>query len=226
VCFLFSSIEFRVFEVFSFLLGKGRRKENEHARARKKEERYSHTHTRNLIDARGGDRVRAFDVRLFFSLSSLRSSSSSRGEKSFCFLSRFLKKSHLSLFLVLCDSRFSRFCCALMSICFLTLSLSLSSLSFARRRVLEFPFASLETCEIVFNSVNVDPPINPSRTTKELRLEEISSSEEEGESAAKGAKAKIHAKITAIDARSLRSAVVGLIDSIVLVVETVERCER
>jgi hypothetical protein len=107
-----------------------------------------------------------------------------------------------------------------------SLSLSLSSLSFARRRVLEFPFASLETCEIVFNSVNVDPPINPSRTTKELRLEEISSSEEEGESAAKGAKAKIHAKITAIDARSLRSAVVGLIDSIVLVVETVERCER
>ena len=119
-----------------------------------------------------------------------------------------------------------------MSICFLTLSLSLSlslsSLSRARR-VLEFPFASLETCEIVFNSVNVDPPINPSRTTKELRLEEISSSsseEEEGESAAKGAKAKIHARITAIDARSLRSAVVGLIDSIVLVVETVERCER
>ena len=51
--------------------------------------------------------------------------------------------------------------------------------------MLEFPFASLETCEIVFNSVNVDPPINPSRTTKELRLEEISSSsseEEEGES--------------------------------------------
>jgi hypothetical protein len=91
--------------------------------------------------------------------------------------------------------------------------------------VLEFPFASLETCEIVFNSVNVDPPINPSRTTKELRLEEISSSEE-GESAAEGAKAKIHAKITAVDARSLRSAVVGLIDSIVLVVETVERCER
>jgi len=94
--------------------------------------------------------------------------------------------------------------------------------------VLEFPFASLETCEIVFNSVNVDPPINPSRTTKELRLEEISSSseEEEGETAARGAKAKIHARITAIDARSLRSAVVGLIDSIVLVVETVERCER
>ena len=106
-----------------------------------------------------------------------------------------------------------------------SLSLSLCLLLFARR-VLEFPFASLETCEIVFNSVNVDPPINPSRTTKELRLEEISSSEEEGESAAKGAKAKIHAKITAIDARSLRSAVVGLIDSIVLVVETVERCER
>jgi hypothetical protein len=110
----------------------------------------------------------------------------------------------------------------------LSLSLSLSSLSRARR-VLEFPFASLETCEIVFNSVNVDPPINPSRTTKELRLEEISSSsseEEQGETAAKGAKAKIHARITAIDARSLRSAVVGLIDSIVLVVETVERCER
>ena len=107
-------------------------------------------------------------------------------------------------------------------------SLSLCLLLFARR-VLEFPFASLETCEIVFNSVNVDPPINPSRTTKELRLEEISSSsseEEQGETAAKGAKAKIHARITAIDARSLRSAVVGLIDSIVLVVETVERCER
>ena len=76
--------------------------------------------------------------------------------------------------------------------------------------VLEFPFATKEKGEIVFNSINVDPPINTSRTTKDLRLEEKI----------------IHAKITAIDARSLRSAVVGLIDSIALVVETVERCER
>ena len=75
---------------------------------------------------------------------------------------------------------------------------------------LEFPFATKEKGEIVFNSINVDPPINTSRTTKDLRLEEKI----------------IHAKITAIDARSLRSAVVGLIDSIALVVETVERCER
>ena len=63
----------------------------------------------------------------------------------------------------------------------------------------------------MFNSINVDPPINTSRTTKDLRLEE---------------EKIIRAKITAIDARSLRSAVVGLIDSIALVVETVERCER
>ena len=76
--------------------------------------------------------------------------------------------------------------------------------------VLEFPFATKEKGEIVFNSIHVDPPINTSRTTKDLRLEEKI----------------IHAKITAIDARSLRSAVVGLIDSIALVVETVERCER
>ena len=76
--------------------------------------------------------------------------------------------------------------------------------------VLEFPFATKEKGEIVFNSINVDPPINTSRTTKDLRLEEKI----------------IRAKITAIDARSLRSAVVGLIDSIALVVETVERCER
>ena len=76
--------------------------------------------------------------------------------------------------------------------------------------VLEFPFATKEKGEIVFNSIRVDPPINTSRTTKDLRLEEKI----------------IRAKITAIDARSLRSAVVGLIDSIALVVETVERCER
>lgn len=76
--------------------------------------------------------------------------------------------------------------------------------------MLEFPFATKEKGEIVFNSINVDPPINTSRTTKDLRLEEKI----------------IHAKITAIDARSLRSAVVGLIGSIALVVETVERCER
>ncbi|CAL6358087.1 unnamed protein product [Bathycoccus prasinos] len=75
---------------------------------------------------------------------------------------------------------------------------------------LEFPFATKEKGEIVFNSIHVDPPINTSRTTKELRLEEKI----------------IRAKITAIDARSLRSAVVGLIDSVALVVETVERCER
>ena len=75
---------------------------------------------------------------------------------------------------------------------------------------LEFPFATKEKGEIVFNSIRVDPPINTSRTTKDLRLEEKI----------------IRAKITAIDARSLRSAVVGLIDSIALVVETVERCER
>ena len=75
---------------------------------------------------------------------------------------------------------------------------------------LEFPFATKEKGEIVFNSIHVDPPINTSRTTKDLRLEEKI----------------IRAKITAIDARSLRSAVVGLIDSIALVVETVERCER
>jgi tRNA threonylcarbamoyladenosine modification (KEOPS) complex Pcc1 subunit len=75
---------------------------------------------------------------------------------------------------------------------------------------LEFPFATKEKGEIVFNAINVDPPINTSRTTKDLRLEEKI----------------IRAKITAIDARSLRSAVVGLIDSIALVVETVERCER
>jgi len=75
---------------------------------------------------------------------------------------------------------------------------------------LEFPFATKEKGEIVFNSIRVDPPINTSRTTKDLRLEEKI----------------IRAKITAIDARSLRSAVVGLIDSVALVVETVERCER
>lgn len=77
--------------------------------------------------------------------------------------------------------------------------------------MLEFPFATKEKGEIVFNSIHVDPPINTSRTTKDLRLEE---------------EKIIRAKITAIDARSLRSAVVGLIDSIALVVETVERCER
>ena len=38
-------------------------------------------------------------------------------------------------------------------------------------------------------------------------------------------KAKLLAEITAVDARSLRSAVVGLIDSVTLVLET-ERCER
>jgi tRNA threonylcarbamoyladenosine modification (KEOPS) complex Pcc1 subunit len=81
---------------------------------------------------------------------------------------------------------------------------------FGYSTALEFPFATKEKGEIVFNAINVDPPINTSRTTKDLRLEEKI----------------IHAKITAIDARSLRSAVVGLIDSIALVVETVERCER
>ena len=85
-----------------------------------------------------------------------------------------------------------------------------SSSSRINNSVLEFPFATKEKGEIVFNSINVDPPINTSRTTKDLRLEEKI----------------IRAKITAIDARSLRSAVVGLIDSIALVVETVERCER
>ena len=164
----------------------------------------------------------AFPVSFSFRSLLLRSSGSSRGEKSFSF-SRFLKKSHLSRFVIFVFAVL--LLRADVDLFPHSLSLSLCLLLFARR-VLEFPFASLETCEIVFNSVNVDPPINPSRTTKELRLEEISSSEEEGESAAKGAKAKIHAKITAIDARSLRSAVVGLIDSIVLVVETVERCER
>ena len=81
--FLFSSIEFRVFEVFSFFSEKGEEKKT-NTRAQEKKKNDTHTHTRNLIDARGGDRVRAFDVRLFFSLSSLRSSSS-RGEKSFAF---------------------------------------------------------------------------------------------------------------------------------------------
>lgn len=101
-----------------------------------------------------------------------------------------------------------------------------SATSRKNNRTLEFPFASLETGEIVFNSINVDLPINPSRTTKELRLVEekkISSSDSSDSSLCE---AKIHARITAIDARSLRSAVVGLIDSIALVVETVERCER
>lgn len=85
-----------------------------------------------------------------------------------------------------------------------------SSSSRINNSALEFPFATKEKGEIVFNSIHVDPPINTSRTTKELRLEEKI----------------IRAKITAIDARSLRSAVVGLIDSVALVVETVERCER
>jgi tRNA threonylcarbamoyladenosine modification (KEOPS) complex Pcc1 subunit len=85
-----------------------------------------------------------------------------------------------------------------------------SSSSRINNSALEFPFATKEKGEIVFNSIHVDPPINTSRTTKDLRLEEKI----------------IRAKITAIDARSLRSAVVGLIDSIALVVETVERCER
>ena len=101
-----------------------------------------------------------------------------------------------------------------------------SATSRKNNRTLEFPFASLETGEIVFNSINVDLPINPSRTTKELRLVEekkISSSDSSDSSLCE---AKIHARITAIDARSLRSAVLGLIDSIALVVETVERCER
>ena len=101
-----------------------------------------------------------------------------------------------------------------------------SATSRKNNRTLEFPFASLESGEIVFNSINVDLPINPSRTTKELRLVEekkISSSDSSDSSLCE---AKIHARITAIDARSLRSAVVGLIDSIALVVETVERCER
>ena len=35
---------------------------------------------------------------------------------------------------------------------------------------LEFPFATKETGEIVFNSIHVDPPINTSRTTKDLRF--------------------------------------------------------
>ena len=101
-----------------------------------------------------------------------------------------------------------------------------STTSRKNNRTLEFPFASLERARIVFNSINVDLPINPSRTTKELRLVEekkISSSDSSDSSLCE---AKIHARITAIDARSLRSAVVGLIDSIALVVETVERCER
>ena len=85
-----------------------------------------------------------------------------------------------------------------------------SSSSRINNSALEFPFATKEKGEIVFNSIHVDPPINTSRTTKDLRLEEKI----------------IRAKITAIDARSLRSAVVGLIDSVALVVETVERCER
>ena len=87
-----------------------------------------------------------------------------------------------------------------------------------RNRLIEFPFASVDACEIVFNSVRVDPPINPSRTTKDVRVEETPSSSK--------VKAKLLAEITAVDARSLRSAVVGLIDSVTLVLETVERCER
>lgn len=87
-------------------------------------------------------------------------------------------------------------------------------------RLIEFPFASVDACEIVFNSVRVDPPINPSRTTKDVRVEETLSS------SSSKVKAKLLAEITAVDARSLRSAVVGLIDSVTLVLETVERCER
>ena len=87
-------------------------------------------------------------------------------------------------------------------------------------RLIEFPFASVDACEIVFNSVRVDPPINPSRTTKDVRVEETPSS------SSSKVKAKLLAEITAVDARSLRSAVVGLIDSVTLVLETVERCER
>jgi hypothetical protein len=86
-------------------------------------------------------------------------------------------------------------------------------------RLIEFPFASVDACEIVFNSVRVDPPINPSRTTKDVRVEETPSSSSK-------VKAKLLAEITAVDARSLRSAVVGLIDSVTLVLETVERCGR
>ena len=89
-----------------------------------------------------------------------------------------------------------------------------------RSRLIEFPFASVDACEIVFNSVRVDPPINPSRTTKDVRVEETPSS------SSSKVKAKLLAEITAVDARSLRSAVVGLIDSVTLVLETVERCER
>ena len=88
-------------------------------------------------------------------------------------------------------------------------------------RLIEFPFASVDACEIVFNSVKVDPPINPSRTTKDVRVEETPSS-----SSSSKVKAKLLGEITAVDARSLRSAVVGLIDSVTLVLETVERCER
>ena len=88
-------------------------------------------------------------------------------------------------------------------------------------RLIEFPFASVDACEIVFNSVRVDPPINPSRTTKDVRVEETPSA-----SSSSKVKAKLLAEITAVDARSLRSAVVGLIDSVTLVLETVERCER
>ena len=87
-------------------------------------------------------------------------------------------------------------------------------------RLIEFPFASVDACEIVFNSVRVDPPINPSRTTKDVRVEETPSS------SSSKVKAKLLAEITAVDARSLRSAVVGLIDSVTLVLGTVERCER
>ena len=90
-------------------------------------------------------------------------------------------------------------------------------------RLIEFPFASVDACEIVFNSVRVDPPINPSRTTKDVRVEETPSS---SLSSSSKVKAKLLAEITAVDARSLRSAVVGLIDSVTLVLETVERCER
>ena len=88
-------------------------------------------------------------------------------------------------------------------------------------RLIEFPFASVDACEIVFNSVRVDPPINPSRTTKDVRVEETPLS-----SSSSKVKAKLLAEITAVDARSLRSAVVGLIDSVTLVLETVERCGR
>lgn len=72
---------------------------------------------------------------------------------------------------------------------------------------LEIPFLTEEIARIVYRSIEVDESLNSQRSRKTLQV--------------KGR--TIRVKVSATDARALRSSTVGIIDSIVLVCETVER---